>query len=106
VAAEPIPESTCTCDTVRDQCLTSVVPFLDQSIADAKSMALDGAAPISADADLRKVGDLASYLLRLRASASLGSEVLTKAYVHAFLGRDLSACENDLQGATLANDAR
>src|SRR5262249_20090885 len=61
--------------------------------------------PIGTNADLRKLRDLARQLFRFRAGASLGGEIFAQANRQAFFRRHFSACENDLQGATLADDA-
>src|SRR5215831_3285314 len=105
VPPEPIAEATCASHSIGNQSLTSIIPFLDQALAHTQSMALDGAAPIGTNADLRKLCDLARQLFRLGEGASLGGEIFAQADRQTFFGWHFPARENDLQGATLANDA-
>src|SRR5262245_19743213 len=66
VPPEPVAESGGAGHAVRDQSLATIVPLLDKSLAHAETMALDGAAAVSAHAHLREVGVLLGQLLGLR----------------------------------------
>src|SRR6266516_5326992 len=71
VPPEPILEPAGPCHPVGDQGLAAVVPFLNQTLAHAKPMALDGRPPVGTNANLRKARDLLCHRLCLRACASL-----------------------------------
>src|SRR5712672_960376 len=106
VPAEPAAEAGCACNAVFDQGLTAVVPFLNQPLAYAKPMALDGRPPVGANANLRKARDLLCHCLCLRACASLRGEVFAQADRHALLRRHLASGKNDLKRAALPHNAR
>src|SRR5258706_16358278 len=72
---EPILETAGACHAVGDQGLAAVVPFLNQTLAHAKPMALDGRTTVSTNANLRKARDLLCHCLCLRACAPLRGEV-------------------------------
>src|ERR1700756_3052525 len=106
VAAETVLEPGGAVDTVDDQRLAAVVPFLNERIAHRKAVALDRRAAIGAHASLREAGDLLRQLLRLLPSASFGRNIFAKADAQAFVGRDFAAGENDFECPTLADNAR
>src|SRR5262245_30108377 len=106
VATEAVLEAARARHTVRDQRFAPVVPFLNQRLAHAEPMALDRGASIGAHANLWEACDLPRQLLRLRAGASLGSDVFAQADIQALLRRHLAPRQNDLQRATLADDSR
>src|SRR5712691_1891379 len=54
VPPEPILETAGACHAVGDQGLAAVVPFLNQTLAHAKPMALDGRTAVGTNANLRK----------------------------------------------------
>src|SRR4030095_11300508 len=64
-------EAGCAGHAIRGQRLTGAVPFLNQTLAHAKPMALDGRPAVGTNADLRKARDLLCHCLCLRAGASL-----------------------------------
>src|SRR5215468_8172886 len=72
VTTEAVLEAARTCDAVRDERFAPVVPFLNQRLAHAEPVALDGGASIGAHANLREACDLPCQLLRLRPGAPLG----------------------------------
>src|SRR6266403_4054315 len=76
---EPILETAGACHAVGDQGLAAVVPFLNQTLAHAKPMALDGRTTVSTNANLRKARDLLCHCLCLRACAPLRGEVFAQA---------------------------
>lgn len=78
VPPEPISESSCASHTFGDQCLTSIIPFLDQRFANTKSMALNGRASIGADTYLRKTCYFLRHRLRLRTCTSLRCKVFAQ----------------------------
>src|SRR5215470_17786951 len=90
---------------VFDQRLAPVVPFLDQTIAHGKTVALDGGAPVGTDADLRKARDLLGEFFRLRASTTLGGEVFAQANLQTLVRRHFSSRQDDFQSPALAYDA-
>src|SRR5262249_52707581 len=106
VPSQPALEAASASYAVRDQGLAAIVPFLNQGVAHSKPMALDGGAPVCPNAHLRKARNFVRALLRLGASASLGSDVFAQADTQTFLRRHLSSGEDDLQSASLADDPR
>src|SRR5882757_7664572 len=69
VPTEPTLEAAGARHTVLDQCFAPVVPFLNQRLAYAKPVTLDGGASIGTHTDLREARDLPGHLLRLLAGA-------------------------------------
>src|SRR6476661_3965718 len=106
VAAETVLEPGGAVDTVDDQRLAAVVPFLNERIAHREAVALDRRPAIGAHASLREAGDLLCQLLRLLPSASDRRDIFAQADAEAFVGRDFAAGENDLECAALADNAR
>src|SRR5260221_1742557 len=106
VPAKPILEAARAGHTIRDQCLASVVPFLNQRLAHAKPVTLDCRAAIGAHTDLREARDLPCQLLRLCACAALGGEVFAQADGQALLRWHFPSRKDDLQCTTLADDPR
>src|SRR5215204_1826412 len=72
VPAEPVLEPARARYTVLDQRFAPVVPFLNQRLAYAKPVTLDGGAPIGPHANLREPRDLSCQLLRFLTGAPLG----------------------------------
>src|SRR5262249_48903576 len=106
VTTEAVLEAARTCDAVRDERFAPVVPFLNQRLAHAEPVALDGGASIGTHANLREACDLPCELLRLRPGASLRADIFAQADVQALLRRYFPPRQDDLQRATLADDAR
>src|SRR5205823_12575687 len=106
VPAEPAAEAGRPRHAVFDQRLAPVVPLLNQPLADGQAMALDGGAPVGANADLRKARDLLRECLRFRASAPLWSDVFAQANGHALLGRHLASRQDNLERTALPDNAR
>src|SRR3982751_1079979 len=106
MTAEPAAETAGPRHAVRDQRFAAVIPFLNQRLADAEAMALDGGAPVGADADLRKPRDLLGERLRLGAGSALGGQIFAQADRQAFLGRHLAPRQNDFERAALPDNAR
>src|SRR6266436_1541902 len=106
VPAEATAEAGRACNAVFDQGLAAVVPFLNQSLAYAKPMALDGRPAVGANANLRKARDLLCHCLRLRACSSLRGEVFAQADRQALLGRHLASGKNNFERAALPHNAR
>ena len=63
VPAEAVPEPARARHAVLDHRLAAVVPLLDQRVAHAQAVALDGGATIDAHTDLREARDLVSECL-------------------------------------------
>src|SRR5437868_5293112 len=106
VPPKPIAEAPCPRHAVRDQCLPPVVPFLNQSLADAKAMALDGRPSVGANADLGKARNLLRESFCFRASSSLRGQVFAQADRHALLGRHFASRQDNLECAALPDNAR
>src|SRR5690242_3533913 len=79
VATEAALETGRSGDAVLDQRLAAVVPFLDQRLAHAESMASDRRASVGTHADLRKARDLLRQFLRLRAGPALRGDIFAQA---------------------------
>src|SRR5262249_40356145 len=106
VSTESVLEASCARYALLDQRLPALVPLLDQRLSYAETVALDCRAPIGAHADLRETSDVTCQLFRFRASTTLGGEVFAQTDVQALLRRYLATRENDLQRASLTDDAR
>src|SRR5437660_699335 len=83
--------------------LAPVVPFLDQALADGQTMALDGGAPVGANADLRKARDLLRKRLCFGAGSPLRGHVFAQANGHALLGRHFASRQDNLERAALSD---
>src|SRR5580658_2151706 len=106
VTAEAIFEAARPGDAVLHERFAAVVPFLNQRIAGGEAVAADGGAAVGAGADLREARDLARQRLGLRARAAFGRHIFAEADAQAFLGRYFPPGEDDLERASLADDAR
>src|SRR5207247_5618819 len=103
VTTEAVLEAARTCYAVRDERFTPVVPFLNQRLAHAEPVALDGGAAIGTHADLGEACDVMSQLLRFLARAALGHEIFTQADLQALVRGYFSPRQNDLERAALAD---
>ncbi len=81
VPTETISETTRTGHAVPNQRLASVIPFLNQRLAHAKTMALDRRASIGARADLGELRYVLRELLRFLPRAPLGREIFAQSNV-------------------------
>src|SRR5437667_4522186 len=106
VPPEPILETAGAFHAVGDQGLAAVVPFLNQTLAHAKPMALDGRPPVGTNANLRKARNLLCQCLCLRARSPLRGEVFAQADRHAFVSRHLASGKANLERAALPHNAR
>src|SRR5262249_54882953 len=106
VSTETVLEARGTGNAVFDQGFASIVPFLDQRLADRETVTLDRRAAVSPYADLRETRNLLCQFFGLCARTSFGGHVFAQANVQAFFGRHLPSGQNDFQCATLTNDAR
>src|SRR5262249_52646203 len=106
VTTKAVLEAARTCDAVRDERFAPVVPFLNQRLAHAEPVALDGGASIGTHANLREACDLPCQLLRLRPRAPLGGDIFAQADAQALLRGHFPPGQDDLQRATVADDAR
>src|SRR6185436_9234425 len=106
VPTETILEAGSSGNAVFDQGFASVVPLLDQRIANRKPVTLDRRAAVSAYADLRETGNLLRQFFRLCACTSFGGHVFAETNVQTFFRRHLPPGQNNFQCAALANDAR
>src|SRR6185369_11313351 len=106
VSTETVLEARGSGNAVFDQGFASVVPLLDQRIANRKPMTLDRRATVGAHADLRESRNLLRQFFRLCACTSFGSHVFAKTNVQTFFRRHLPSGQNDFQCAPLADDAR
>src|ERR1700704_3724434 len=69
VPTKPTLEAAPARHTLPAQCFAPVVPFLNQRLAYAKPVTLDGGASIDTHTDLREPRDLPGHLLRLLTGA-------------------------------------
>ena len=76
MAAEAVLEAGCARYAIRDQRLTSIVPFLDQRVAHAEALALDGRTAIGTRANLREARDLLGDILGFLPRPTFRGEVL------------------------------
>src|ERR1700691_3547591 len=75
--AETVLEAGRSGDAIFDQRLAPIVPFLDQRLAHAEAVTLDGGAAVGTSADLRKARDLLSNLLGFLSGAAFRRDIFT-----------------------------
>src|SRR5262249_45345606 len=95
---ETVSKTACTGAALFNHRFASVVPFLNQRLSHAQTVALDGGASIGACADLRETRDLLRELLRFLACAPLWRQIFAQSNGQALFCRHLSSRQNDLQG--------
>ncbi len=97
MAAKTILESRGTGNTIFDQRFATVVPLLNQAIANREALALDGRAAVRPDAYGRKARNVVGQFLCLCAYFTIRHKIFAEPDSETFLRGNFAAGQNDFE---------